>query len=152
MARVLVTGANGHIGCNVVRTLQGAGHEPVAFVRASADTRGLDGLELELARGDVRDRAAVRRAMRGCQFVINLAALFETRGYTAEEIMRPAVEGVTNVLESAAELGLERVVHASSVVAVGYGWSPHEIRTGRDWNDENLLPYHAAKTQSERRA
>jgi dihydroflavonol-4-reductase len=152
MARVLVTGANGHVGCNVVRALQAAGHEPVPFVRASADTQGLDPLGLAYARGDVRDRDAVREAAQGCRFIVNLAAVFETRGFTPEELMAPAVEGVTNVLEVAAELGVERVVHASSTVAVGYGWSPDEVRSARDWNEENILPYHAAKTLSERRA
>lgn len=152
MSRVLVTGANGHVGCNVVRALQEVGHEVVPLVRASADTQGLDPLGLDYARGDVRDRDSIRRGAKGCRFIINLAAVFETRGFTPEQIMTPALEGVTNVLTVAAELDIERVVHASSTVAVGYGRSPAELRTSQDWNDENILPYHAAKTLSERRA
>ncbi len=152
MTKVLVTGANGHVGCNVVRELLRADYEVVPFVRPSADTRGLGPLGLTYARGDVRDKDAVMRAAKGCRFIVNLAAVFETRGLTPEEIVRPAVEGVANVLEAAAEHGVERVVHASSTVAVGYEHSPERRRTGRDWNEENVLPYHAAKTQSERRA
>jgi dihydroflavonol-4-reductase len=152
MSRVLVTGANGHVGCNVVRALLEAGHEPVPMVRASADTQGLDPLGLHLVRGDVRDCDAVRRAAEGCRFIVNLAAVFETRGLTSDEIVRPAIEGITNVIEAAAALGVERVVHASSTVAVGYACSPDHPRTAADWNEENLLPYHAAKTRSERRA
>ena len=52
--RVSVTGANGLLGAHVVRALVTAGHDPVAVVRQGADLRGLNGLDVPLARADTR--------------------------------------------------------------------------------------------------
>ena len=53
MTRVLVTGANGHIGVHTVRCLLHRGHEVVPFVRRGADVRDLQGLGLAACYGDV---------------------------------------------------------------------------------------------------
>jgi nucleoside-diphosphate-sugar epimerase len=47
MSRILVTGANGHVGCHLVRACRDAGHQAIAFVRPGSDRRGLGGLEVE---------------------------------------------------------------------------------------------------------
>ena len=52
--KVLVTGANGHIGANVVRALIKQGHAVRGFVRQASDTQGIDGLDIDSA-GNVRD-------------------------------------------------------------------------------------------------
>ena len=74
--RVLVTGANGHIGANTVRALLERGHDPVAFVRETADLRGLDGLDVEIVTGDVLDLDSLRRAAEGSEAIIHHAAVF----------------------------------------------------------------------------
>jgi len=63
--KTLVTGANGHIGCHVVRAARDAGMSPVAFVREKSDRRGLAGLDVEVRTGDVLDAGSVARAMQG---------------------------------------------------------------------------------------
>lgn len=150
--RVLVTGANGHIGCNLVRELLTRGHEVVAMVRAGSDARGLDGLDVEIRPGDVLDKASVEAAARGCEAIEHLAAVYATRG-DAEAIMRPAVIGTTHVFEVAAALGIRRVVMTSSTTAVGANFSVDAPpRDETRWNDEFTLPYYRAKTESERLA
>ena len=152
MTRILVTGANGHIGANVVRACLKAGYEVVGFVRRGSDKRGLSGLPIELTYGDIRDRVAVGAAVRGCDAVMHLAAVFNTQSQDPEVVIRPALEGAENVLLAAAESGVSRVVYTSSVVAIGSGDSPDHPRTGVDWNGRASGAYYVAKTESERRA
>lgn len=62
--RVVVTGANGHIGSNIVRVLMEQGHSVVALVRPRADRRALDGLAVDVREGDILDaRVSRRRSM-----------------------------------------------------------------------------------------
>ncbi len=63
--RILVTGANGHLGCSVLRTLVDRGFEVVPYVRASSDTQGIDGLGLAYFRGDILDGEALSKAASG---------------------------------------------------------------------------------------
>ena len=148
--RVLVTGANGHVGNHVVRELLARGHEVVAMVREGADTSGHAGLALEHALGDVLDAAAVRRAAGGCGAIVHLAAVFKIGARVPEEIVRPALSGTENVLRAAAETGA-RVVHCSSTYAVGFSTRP-EALDETAWNERLVDPYAAAKTLSEKRA
>lgn len=152
MTRILVTGANGHIGANVVRACLKAGYEVVGFVRRGSDQRGLSGLPIDLTWGDIRDRAAVDRAIRGCDAVMHLAAVFNTQSRDPEVVVRPALEGAENVLRASAEYGVSRVVYTSSVVAIGPADSPDNPRTGADWNGSPSGAYYVAKTESEGRA
>ncbi len=148
--RVLVTGANGHVGCNLVRELLARDHEVVPFVRESSNLEGLEPLGLTPVFGDVRDGDAVRRAAEGCDAIENLAAVYAYGG-TVEEIVEPAVQGIENVLRAAAEHGIGRVVHTSSIVAVGVS-DDEAVLDETHWNEAPGDPYMQAKTQSERRA
>ena len=75
----LVTGATGLIGSHVTRRLVQRGDSVRALVRDQSPLGELDGLEIELAHGDVLDRRSVRRAMRGVQRVFHVAGLSSLR-------------------------------------------------------------------------
>ena len=113
MARVLVTGANGQMGCNLVRQLRADGHEVVGMVRAGADLAGIESLDLELRKGDIRDADAVHAAVEGTDVIANLAAVYDLRARHADDIVKPAVEGAQNVLAAAERHGVSRVIHIS---------------------------------------
>ena len=70
----LVTGANGFLGCHVVRALLARGDRVRALARENADISALRGIESEIVRGDVRDIESLRRAMKGCEQVYHVAA------------------------------------------------------------------------------
>jgi dihydroflavonol-4-reductase len=115
----LVTGGTGFVGANVVRELLRAGATVRVLVRPSSDRRALAGLAVEIAEGDLLDRASLRRAMAGVRDVYHVAADYRLWARDPREIYRANVEGTRAVLEVAAEAGVRRIVHTSSVGALG---------------------------------
>lgn len=89
MAKAFVTGANGHLGCNLVRDLIEHGYDVVPFVRDGANVAGLEGLGLTLKRGDVLDAPSVKRGMEGCEVVFHAAAPYETWAKDRSESSSP---------------------------------------------------------------
>ena len=114
----LVTGATGLVGSHVTRLLVARGDAVRVLVRERSPLDELDGLDVELAHGDVLDRASVRRAMRGVQRVFHIAGMTSLRA-SADRIFAVNVGGTRIVLEEALRAGVARVVHTSSVAAVG---------------------------------
>lgn len=149
MQTALVTGANGHIGSNLTRELLSRGINVVALVRENADLRGLDGLNVKLARGDVLDADAVRRAVEGCDVVFHLAAPYAVWAKDPAQIVEPAVRGTENVLR-AAKSGARRVVVTGSCNAVGFTRGAPLDETS--WRESAASPYMRAKRDQERRA
>jgi dihydroflavonol-4-reductase len=118
VGRTLVTGATGFVGSYVVRALLARGDEVRATVRASSSREALEGLDVELATAQLGDRAALRRALRGVDRVFHVAGTTNLRA-TPAELARVNVEGTRTVLEEALRAGVQRVVHTSSIGAVG---------------------------------
>ncbi|MCD5416283.1 NAD-dependent epimerase/dehydratase family protein [Candidatus Bipolaricaulota bacterium] len=81
--KALVPGETGFIGSSIVRALLKAGYEVRALVRPGANRRNLDGLEVELVDGDITEIASLRRAVRGCERVFHVAALYSFWGARA---------------------------------------------------------------------
>ncbi len=117
MMKVAVTGANGHLGANVVRALIEAGHGVIAMVRRGTDTNSLDGLDIEIRHGDVLDPDSLVRAFKDASHVINLAAVISISGDKDGLVSRTNVGGPTNVAEACKTLGVKRMVHVSSIHA-----------------------------------
>lgn len=110
---VVVTGASGHIGCNLVRTLLARGR-PVRVVVRSAHNPGLDGLEVEKNEGDVLDRPSLDRAFEGASVVFHLAAKISIVGDPDGSVRATNVDGPRNVALAALEAGVSRLIHVSS--------------------------------------
>ena len=148
----LVTGATGLVGSHVTRLLVERGDHVRALVRERSPLDELDGLDVELAYGDVLDRASVRRAMRGVQRVFHVAGVTSLRA-SADRVFAVNVSGTRIVLGEALRAGVARAVHTSSVAAVGpapRGSTADEeqvFRAGRYG-----LPYVNAKHEAEMEA
>jgi nucleoside-diphosphate-sugar epimerase len=104
MSRVAVTGARGFIGAAACERLRSDGHDVV---------------EIDLPDIDVTDPSAIERALQGCDGVIHTAAIVDEDG-DMNEFVRVNVGGTRNVLDAAANHGLDRVVHLASVAVWGY--------------------------------
>jgi dihydroflavonol-4-reductase len=115
----LVTGATGFIGANVVRALLEAGETVRTLVRPHSDTRNLSGLPLDVVYGDLRDVASLRAALQGCHTLYHVAAHYSLWTPRPEEMYAVNVEGTTNLLQMALEVGVGKVVYTSSVATIG---------------------------------
>lgn len=151
MARLLVTGATGHLGAWVVRDLHAHGHTTVSLARKTSDRRGLVGTATTLVDGDLLDRASIDRALAGCDGVIHAGAVHRNAALDPGDLLRPAIEGTRNVLEAAAAAKIRRVVHCSSNATVGYGQTEVPLdETSFMTNPQSA--YIRAKVESEREA
>jgi len=116
--KILVTGGTGFIGKNLVRRLLEAGHQVRALARPTSNRSGLPP-EVELALGDVTDSGSLRAAARGCQAAFHLAGLVKTWSPDRQLFDRVNVSGLANLIDSAREAGLSRVVYTSTFMALG---------------------------------
>ena len=114
----LVTGATGLVGSHVTRLLVARGDAVRVLVRERSPLDELDGLDVEFVHGDVLDRPSVRRAMRDVQRLFHIAGITSLRA-SADRTFAVNVGGTRIVLEEALRAGVARVVHTSSVAAVG---------------------------------
>ena len=119
--RVLVTGASGFVGSAVARALVQRGHAVRAIVRPASPTKHLDGFDLEFVHGDLRDAAAVRRAMTGVRYLFHVAADYRLWARDPREIVENNVLGTRHVMDEARRAGVERIVYTSSVATLKSG-------------------------------
>lgn len=115
---VLVTGAGGFVGSAVVRQALAAGYNVRAMLRSVGSLGNLAGLDVASVQADIRDSAAVERAVSGVRFVIHVAADYRLWAPEPSEIIRTNVLGTRTVMTAALRAGVERVVYTSSVATL----------------------------------
>ena len=113
---VLVTGASGFVGSAVADVFRRAGHPVRAFVRAASPRTHLRGIDV--AEGDIRDRATVAAALRGVRYLVHAAADYRLWAPSPRDIIVTNVEGTRIVMEEALRAGVERIVYTSSVATL----------------------------------
>ncbi len=128
MTRYLITGGAGFLGINLTRYLLRHGHEVAILDMAPFDYADVKDQVTAIV-DDIRERAAVDRAMRGVDVVIHTAAALPL--YSVQDIYTTDITGTKTVLESALRNGVERVVHISSTAVYGI---PITIRCTRTIN------------------
>ncbi len=122
---VIVTGATGHIGANLVRALIEAGRPVRALVRK--DLRPLDGLDVELRQADVLDKASLVAAFEGAEVVFHLAGLVSILERDHNLLNEINVGGTRNVVAACLECGVKRLVYTSSIEALMLPGGPDPI-------------------------
>ncbi|MDR3530220.1 MAG: NAD-dependent epimerase/dehydratase family protein [Rhodopila sp.] len=115
----LVTGATGFIGSAVARTLAARGHDLRLLTRSTSDRRNLAGLDAEVVTGDLTDPDSLVRAAAGCRYVFHLAADYRIWVPDPDAMLRANVDGAVAMVRAAAQAGAERIIHCSSVAALG---------------------------------
>jgi 3beta-hydroxysteroid-4beta-carboxylate 3-dehydrogenase (decarboxylating) len=147
--RVLVTGGSGHLGANLVRRLLDEGQQVRALERRGGSGDAMAGLDVEMAWGDLRDPAAVRAAVRGCQRVYHCAAKVSSAEGQQREIYASNVLGTRHLLRAALDEGVERVVVTGSFSAVGHDPARPSDETVPVDPFGRLLPYQRSKVAVE---
>jgi nucleoside-diphosphate-sugar epimerase len=156
--KVLVTGANGHVGNNLVKALVERGYRVRASVRDSGDSRKIANLpaaDIELVSLDVRDGKRFEEAAAGMDMLFHVAATY--KNYTAskgeaDEMTRDCIEGARSAMLAAARCGVRRIVLTSSAVTVPLVEPGGRATTEEDWRTDFNSPYHRAKTLAEQEA
>src|ERR1051326_1344654 len=114
----LVTGATGFLGSHVARLLTERVSHVRALVRPSSDLRRLEGLAVEPAYGDLRDRASLRKALDGVTHIFHVAADYRLWSRNPDEIYESNVVGTQNLADLARDAGVEKFVYTSSVATI----------------------------------
>lgn len=161
--KVVVTGANGHVGTALTKELLEHGYDVIATVRDAEDPSRTNHLH-EIANSlGASERFSIRSAdlmknppwdeiLSDVDGLFAVAAVFRTKSSDPEnEIVRPSTEGGIELLRAAAKAGVPRIVYTSSVAAIG-SLPEGRPKTEDDWNQDATLPYTRAKTEAERLA
>lgn len=146
MARALVTGGSGFLGLHLCAALERAGYQ-VRSLDLVDPPAGIPP-ERELIRADVRDAAALRRAARGCEVVVDNAALVPVTRATEADYRSVNVDGCRATLEAAEAAGAYSL-HISSSAIFGV---PRELPVGPDTPLAPFEPYGRSKAEADRLA
>jgi nucleoside-diphosphate-sugar epimerase len=114
-ARAFVTGATGFVGGALCKTLLASGAIVTALVRRNSRTGPIDELGVRKVVGDVRDKASLASALSDVDVLYHIAAAFRQARLSDKDYHDINVTGTRNVMESAGEHGVRRVVHCSTI-------------------------------------
>lgn len=117
--QIFITGSTGFVGGAVARRLVDAGHEVRALVRPGANLRQLEGMPVQKVPGHLGDLSVLQRGMQGCEWVFHVAALYSYWGHKWQDFYESNVQGTRNVMETARQAGVQRVVYTSSIAVLG---------------------------------
>lgn len=152
MNKILVTGADGFIGSHLTEALVRDGYGVRAFVLYNSfsswgwldycgqDVKG----KFEVFSGDVRDPHGVRTAMKGCDAVLHLAALIAIpySYHSPDTYVDTNIKGTLNIVQSARDLGVVKVVHTSTSEVYG---TARFVPITEDHPLQGQSPYSASK-------
>jgi dihydroflavonol-4-reductase len=118
--QTLVTGATGFVGSNVAAALAARGDRVRVLHRATSRLDALADVPVEYVTGDILDPESLGTAMQDCDLVFHVAAISQYWRSNRETVYRVNVNGTRCVMQAALAAGAQRVVHTSSVAALGY--------------------------------
>ncbi|MDD8019099.1 MAG: SDR family oxidoreductase [Bacteroidota bacterium] len=119
MKTILVTGATGFIGSNLTKKLIESGYTVRILRRENSPLTNLENVDVEHRIGDVRNFASLRDAMRGCDTVFHTAAIVSFWKPKHKEMFEVNVNGTRNIVEASLSEKVQRLVHTSSIAAIG---------------------------------
>lgn len=145
-----VTGANGHLGNNLVRLLVDSGEHVIAGIRNPDHTDRLRTLDCRVAHADLFDKPSLIRALDKVDVLYQVGAVFKHWAPDPErDIYQTNMRATRNILEAAAEAGVEKIVYVSSLAAIDRTCNPITETT---WNPDTSNVYFRSKTDSEKLA
>lgn len=149
---VLVTGATGFLGANLVEALNYYTDWHVrALHRYTSSLDALRGLSYEPVEGDILDSQSLLEAMRGCYAVFHVAGIVtDYWKQDVEELRRVNVDGTRNVVDAALTTGVARLIYTSSQGALGFPDGTEPIDESHQFNiPPDTFPYGHSKYLAE---
>lgn len=149
---VLVTGATGFLGAALCRSLCNEGLKVRALHRSTSGLGPILDLPAERVVGDILDPESLSRAMAGVDLVFHTAAQSDY-WRQPEGVWRAAVDGTRNVVKAAGAAGVRRVIHTSSIAALGLPAQGELLDERHTFNlPPDRFPYGHAKHHAEKQA
>lgn len=122
--KVLVTGATGFIGLNIVESLLEEEHQVRVYVRESSNTKYLDRFPVDFYRGGLSDASTLKSALQGVDAVIHTAGNTSCFERDFNTLYKVNVEGTQNIVNAAIAAGVKRLVYTSTTSTIGATNSP----------------------------
>lgn len=139
----VVTGASGHVGANLVRALVNKNRPVRALVHENRIS--LQGVDVDIVRGDVCDPDSLRHAFSGAEVVYHLAARISISMDDWPLLETVNVNGTRNVIEACISCGVRRLVYFSSIHALDQEPLDIQVDESRPWTEHDNLPYARSK-------
>ncbi len=151
MAKVIITGANGFLGSWLSRSLLNLGHEVTVLIRKNSDISDLTNLKLNFIYGDILNQISLEEAFKNQDAVFHLAGLIAYKKSDREKMEQVNVQGTANVIQACLNQKVHRLIHLSSVVAIGSSFSEDQIlNENSKYNIHHLdLGYFETKRKAE---
>lgn len=137
MRKILITGATGFLGKYLLEALAGSEyHLSILCRKLPAEKDRTE--NIQYFEGDIEDPYSLPEAFRGIDIVIHGAALVSVKPNENEKMYAVNVLGTRNVVNAILEAGVKRIIHISSVAAVGGGSNPGSmLDEATIWNGES---------------
>ncbi len=149
--KVVVTGANGFLGSWLTKELVAKGYDVHILARPTSDLSDLKNLSYKTLYGDVTDPFSLEKAFEGASGIFHLAGVVAYRHEERALMEKVNVQGTANVIAAAEKMKVRKLLHLSSVVAIGASKSPNKILDENSrYEISNLnLGYFETKRRSE---
>ncbi len=121
MKHILVTGADGLLGSNLVRELVRRNYQVRAFVLPDSPSKSLEGLPVEFCYGCILNPDSLEKAMKGMEGVIHAAACTQCWPTRSRKIMDVNLEGTRHLIQVCSKATISKLVFISSASAFGFG-------------------------------
>jgi len=151
----LITGANGFIGSWVTRLLAARGEPLRVLLRPGASTAELDGLPVQIVRGDLLDMRSLEPALLGVEHIIHAAGAISFKRRHAERVRLANFAATASLMHAARAYRVRKVVHVASIFSLGYAPGPDQLATEDNAVKEPELtniPYVLARVQADQEA
>ena len=117
---VLVIGATGQLGANLVRALLEKGDQVRVFIRSASRSFTLDGLDVERVAGDLNDLESLRKACEGVQIVYQTASYYPRESIPVAEAKQQALTQTKNLLQAVRSASVAKLVFTSTLTTIGF--------------------------------
>lgn len=119
--KILLTGADGLLGSNLLRELLNRGHAIRAFVHPARDHQSIRELDVELFTGDLLHATDISKAAIGCDAVIHCAANTSVWPTRSKIVNQVNIEGTKNVIRAVQENKIQRLIYVGTANSFGFG-------------------------------
>lgn len=147
----LVTGANGHLGNNLVRLLVSKNIPTIATVRNIKNKEPFQGFDCKIAYADLLDKNSLVKAFKGVTNLYAVGAAFKMWSKNPKkDIYENNVQGTRNLFEAAAACNVKNIIYVSSIAALDFTQLPAKESNG--YNKDRRNWYYNSKNDSDKLA